>query len=490
MIKDEFWMNVELFKRGIFDKICVFDQRTEKPIRLHKKQVKALELLTDKTTKFVGYGGAARGGKSLLLCLWQLLLRHAYPNTRGLIGRSELINLERTTLKTLNAVLSNYGFTDADYTHNKQKNFIKFHRVDSEILLMDTKYKPSDNMLIKFGSLEITDAAVDESNETNYKVIEAISNRIGTWNNVKYGIEPKLFESFNPSISHVHRRYWIPFEVKRETENKKFIQALPSDNPGDEAKKWLEGKIKDYKSGDLSEAEYQRLILGNFNYQNDPTLLIKFESIGKSAEMRVLPDFEDRFITGDIAGYGSDSMVIVVWYGFVIRDIVVVEQGGGRTVEQVILKLQKEHNVSNKRCIFDSDGIGNLVGGETGLIRDAKRFVNQASPKWVKKEGIKNLKAFCAYKFAERMNEGGYGFYYLYSIPEYWDRATKEMQVLRGLYLDDDFKTRSIVSKDKMKDDLGFSPDFLDTFIMREYFEYAPSNWDLRDPEDTKIMKW
>lgn len=476
MIKEEFYYSVENFKRGRFEKITLYDERTESWIHLHKKQIKALELLTDNVTKHVGYGGAARGGKSLLLVLWQLLGRFAYPNTRGLIGRSELTNLERTTLKTFKSTVSNYGFREkVDYIHNKQKNFISFPTVKSEILLMDTKYKPSDNMLIKYGSLEITDAAVDESNETNYKVIEAISGRVGTWNNVKYGLKGKVFESFNPSVSHVLRRFWLPFEAGEETENKRFVRALPSDNPGIEAQRWLEEKIKDYEAGDMSEAEYQRLILGNFNYQNDPSLLIKYENISKSLYANVKLVNQERYMTTDIAGYGSDWLVIWVWYGFFLMDFKVIERGGGSLIKKEVENLMKLHDIENKNFICDADGIGNIVSGETGIVQGGRMFVNSSRPIWVKNENIANLKAFCAFKFAQRFNSGGYNLSVLKDNPEIWDRLIQEFQALKGKHLDDDFKTRGIITKEEMKNILGFSPDLLDALIMREWFEYSPT---------------
>jgi len=74
-------------------------------IELTKKQTLALDLLEDKSTNEVLYGGAAGGAKSFLGCYWQIKNRLKYPGSRGLIGRAHLKTLKDTTLKTLFEVL-------------------------------------------------------------------------------------------------------------------------------------------------------------------------------------------------------------------------------------------------------------------------------------------------------------------------------------------------------------------------------------------------
>ena len=55
-------------------------------MELSIKQTTALDLLEDKTTNEILFGGGAGGGKTALGCYWQLKMRLKYPNTRGLIG--------------------------------------------------------------------------------------------------------------------------------------------------------------------------------------------------------------------------------------------------------------------------------------------------------------------------------------------------------------------------------------------------------------------
>ena len=63
-------------------------------MKYHQKQIDALNLLAiDNDCRQLLYGGGVGGGKSFLGCDWQIKRRLKYPNTRGLIGRSELKKL-------------------------------------------------------------------------------------------------------------------------------------------------------------------------------------------------------------------------------------------------------------------------------------------------------------------------------------------------------------------------------------------------------------
>ena len=64
------------------------------------KQHIAWQYLTDNETTEIGYGGAAGGGKSYLMCYWLTIMCLQYPKTRYGFARKELKTLKRTTLMT------------------------------------------------------------------------------------------------------------------------------------------------------------------------------------------------------------------------------------------------------------------------------------------------------------------------------------------------------------------------------------------------------
>ena len=51
-----------LFKRGQYEQFCTIKE--DEKVKVHKKQLQVLELLTDKSNIEICYGGAAGGAKS------------------------------------------------------------------------------------------------------------------------------------------------------------------------------------------------------------------------------------------------------------------------------------------------------------------------------------------------------------------------------------------------------------------------------------------
>ena len=149
---------LELFKRGEFDLIT----------RGHEKQKQALQILTDKNTKELAYGGAAGGAKSWTGAVWLVFSCLAYPNTRYFIGREELTRLKESTLVTFFKVCSYYGIDrDIDWKYNAQSHFIEFTN-GSRISLLDLKYQPSDPFYERYGSVEYTSGWIEEAGEVNH----------------------------------------------------------------------------------------------------------------------------------------------------------------------------------------------------------------------------------------------------------------------------------------------------------------------------------
>jgi len=205
------------------------------------KQFQAWEYLFDNETLFIGYGGAAFSGKSYLLCYWLTTMAIAYPETSWGLGRKELVNLKKTTLITLFKVFKECNIlSDIDYNYNQQLNFIQFTN-GSIIYLIDMAYKPSDPLFTRFGGLELTGAAIDESAENDYMAIEILFTRLGRKNNHKYNIKKKLLETFNPAKNHVYQRYYKPYKDNFPNKGVVFIPALPKDNPSPEVEEYVKG---------------------------------------------------------------------------------------------------------------------------------------------------------------------------------------------------------------------------------------------------------
>lgn len=423
------------------------------------KQFKAWEYLSDLATSFVGYGGAAFSGKSYLLCYWLTSMSIAYPGTAWGLGRKQLTVLKKTTLLTLFKVFDEcHIINGVDFKYNQQNNTVTFSN-GSVIFLIDTMSLPSDPLFTRFGGLELTGAAVDESAETDHKAIEVLSTRLGRRLNDKYNLPAKMLETFNPAKNHVFSRYYKPYNDNAEKVDVKFVPALPSDNPSPEVPAYI---ARIMSTG--SKITIERLIKGNFMYDDDPSALIIFNKIQDSFT-NSFAERGEKYITADIARFGSDNTVIGVWDGLVLEKIVTMDKNKVTEAASEILSLANTYSVPISNIIIDDDGVG---GGVTDII-GCNGFVNNSkalpNPETNQDDNFNNLKSQCYFKLSEIINTNKIWF----RPEQYKQLITEELEQVKQKDMDKDGK-KMVIPKDKVKELLGRSPDFSDMIMMRMWF--------------------
>lgn len=429
---------------------------------LTKKQTKALDLLEDNITTEIYYGGAAGGGKSMLGCYWQLKKRFKYPGTRGLIGRSELKNLKRTTLNSFFEVCKVQGLkAEKHYSYNQQASNITFPN-GSEIILADLFSYPSDPNFDNLGSLEITDAFIDEAPQVSDMAKNTVRSRIRYKLN-EYNLTPKMLMTGNPSKGWPYNDFYKPNRDGTLRKDRGFVQALPGDNPN-----LPDSYIESLRGLDRNSRE--RLLEGNWEYDDDPSTLIDYDKIIDCFTNNYLPNGEGC-ITADIARFGSDNTCIGIWSGYRVR----LYSYHGKSVSEVagiIKELQSRYQIPNSKTICDEDGVG---GGVVDILK-CKGFVNNSRPFLNPitriDDNFTNLKSQCYFKLAEVINEGKI-FIDCQNIDDK-EKIIEELENVKQYRMDNDGK-RQVLPKDKIKEQIGRSPDFADALMMRMWFEFKPS---------------
>jgi phage terminase large subunit len=449
---------IELYKRSQYSSIPLGQYPTGEYFYPTIKQIETLELLNNKETSFVGYGGSARSGKSLIECTAIVLECLAYDGIAWGLGRKELTTLKRTVLLTLFKQLEFYGMNDGDYNYNQQLNRIDFNN-GSTIFLIDTAYKPSDPLNTRFGGFELTRCAVDESNETNEDVIIKLYERTGWRHNDTYGLKRKVFECFNPAKNHVYKRYYKPFRDGAQGMFKRFIAALPSDNPHPSVKEWIEDIIK---TGDTVTIERQ--VNGNFDYDDDPRALCDFDAISDLFTNEHIQGGKG-YISADLAMKGRDKFIGGYWSGMVCNVSIDMDKSSAREIELKLKELKIVKNVGNSNIVADADGLGAYL---ESYIKNIKTFHGGSSA--VDKLKYGNLKDECAYKLAEFINKR---MMRIICSPDQEERIKEELSIcLKAESLTIDKK--KIIKKDAMKVLLGRSPDYLDMLLMKMVFHIKP----------------
>ena len=417
-----------------------------------KTQKECLKYLFDNKTKEVLFGGAAGGGKSWVGVSYLILMCIDYPRTRYLMGRSKLDALKKTTLNTFFEVCTAWNLKAIeDYTFNGSSNVITFYN-GSEIILKDLFLYPSDRNFDSLGSLEITGAFIDEANQITEKAKNVVASRL-RYKLDENGLIPKMLMTCNPAKNWVYTEYYRPAKDNTIKPYRKFIQSLVGDNA-------YISKHYEKQLFELDELSKQRLLYGNWEYDATNDSLIQYDAIINMFSQQGIDG--DKYISCDVARFGSDRTVIMLWQGLHLRIVRTLLKSSVNEVVEAVRQLQQEFQVNLHNIIVDEDGVG---GGVKDYLR-CQGFVNNS--KALKNENYQNLKTQCYYKLADLINKGQVGI--SCSDVNVKNHIIEECEQVRTKDADKDNKLQ-IIPKDTIKAILGRSPDYSDALAMRMYYE-------------------
>lgn len=185
-------------------------------------------------------------------------------------------------------------------------------------------------------------------------------------------------------------------------------------------------------------------------------------------------------MTVDVARQGKDKTVIGFWEGLELYRIEQLEKQATSETEQKVKDLAVIEHIPYSNIMIDEDGIG---GGVVDHLFGVKGFVANSTPLpttseirdrfskienfLIPKRKFSNLKSQCGWKLAELINEHKIAF----KVPDFRDIILEELSaLLRKKDVDSDGKN-TLKPKDKVKEDLGRSPDVGDMLIFRAWFE-------------------
>jgi len=428
-------------------------------MKLSKKQTQAIDILEDKTTNVLLYGGGAGGGKSMLGVYWILKSALKYRKTRWVIGRSRLKTLKETTLQSFFEVCNMQGLkAQVDYTYNETKSLITLHYSESEVLLKDLFRMPSDPHFDGLGSLEISGCFIDECAEITPIAYNILQSRI-RYRLDEHNIIPKVLMTCNPSVGWIYTQFYKKHKSKTLPTNQKFIQSLVTDNPN-----ISKHYIEQLKQTDM--LTQRRLLYGDWEFSDDATRLFHVDSLNDMFTNDFVMKGQ-KFMSVDVARFGRDQSVVCVWNGFRCEQIFTWDKNTLTELADNVQRIANDNMVSRSNIIVDSDGVGGAI---PDILKGVKSFINNSRA--LKGENYKNLKSQCYYKFAERVKKGEV---FINCVdPVMKQNIITEFEICKQYDIDKENKL-SITPKDQIKSMLGRSPDLSDAIIMREFFELRKS---------------
>jgi len=432
----------------------------------NEKQKEAARAWIDDAITDITYGGGKGGGKTYLGV--NLIFGDAltYDATHYFIARKELNDLRKFTIPSIHEVFIDWGLEPNKYLHwHGQDNFFQLPN-ESKVFLLSAKHLPGDPYFERFGSMQMTRGWIEEAGEFHPSAKSNLQASIGRWKNDTYGLTPKLLQTCNPSKNYLYIDYYKPFKAGKLESWKRFIQALPQDN-----KKLPKGYIENLERT-LSKNEKQRLLYGNWEYEDDPSALMDYESIISIFSNIHVIKTGKRCMTADVARFGKDKTKIRIWDGWVVIHYEQMEGKNTREVADKIKELAVKYQVPLTQVVIDEDGIG---GGVVDNFpkNSVKGFIANSRPVNPKPgENYENIKAQCAYIVADKVKKKE--VYEEQNDPVARERLIEDLEQVKEKNTDSQGK-RGILSKEEVKKVLQRSPDDGDTWIMRGLLEVAKS---------------
>lgn len=419
------------------------------------KQRLAYNYLRDGSTKFLCYGGAGGGGKSWLGCEWLMQCCYFLPGTRWFAGRNNLKDSRASISVTFGKVAQWHGFTGYRLTNDG----IEFDN-GSEIIFLDLTYYPvKDPLYERFGSLEFTGGWIEEGGQVNGLAFSVLQTRIGRHLNDKYGIPGKILITCNPKKNWLYDLFYKPWKEGTLEDGYAFVQALVQDNPFA-----TEDYIETLRNTN-DKVTKERLYFGNWEYDDDPAVLCDYDAICDLFTNEHVKPSGVSSGSADLAMKGRDRFVAGHWKGNVCY--IKLDQGysTGKSIETDLKRMMIECSIPRSMMIADSDGLGNYLESYLNGIKEFHGGSRPINPEY------DNLKSECAFKLAEMINKRQIR---VVCTDAQKERIKKELSVLKQDHIDADTRKKGIISKEKMKEILGFSPDYMDMLIMAMIFRIRP----------------
>ena len=437
-----------------------------------------MEALKDPSKLEVGYGGAKAGGKSYFGISWCVEHCVNYAGLRAVIVRRHYTNMQTTIVNTMFKVLDAMGL-EMGVHYKWLSKAMKLEFINGSVMEFKAMPDdPSDPLFKTQGGWEYTIAYFDEANEISQKAYEAVVRTL-RWKNKELGVLPKRLLTFNPSQGWTKTRFWVPLKTDTMPDDRDFIIALPSDNPHNTP------EYLDILRTTGSEEDIQRYFYGNFDYADTESSFVMVDAVYKMFSNKDIGPGK-KYMSVDVAGAGSDDTVITVWDGMNCIKIDKHPVTKTHEVVQLILQTRSQYNIPMTHIVIDETGLGYgvlthpLMEGAVGFMSSRSCIKEETNLHQEQKSGrirvskqrianYYNLRAQCAWRLADRINSGLLAvdcpsvmhdeiFYQLTSLKDITDYGSG--------------KKKQLIGKKQMKADLGGkSPDIVDTFIMRMYFD-------------------
>lgn len=348
----------------------------------------------------------------------------------------------------------------------------------SVVFFKDINHEPSDLEYDRLGSYDLTGDFLDEAQEIHPKAVSVLRGRFSNLEGDGWQTIPKSFYPCNPKRNWVYSEFYRPWKEETLSTDKAFVPSLVTDNPY-VSQAYIDNLAK------ADKVTVQRLLYGNFEYDDTKGLLMKYDSIC-DLFTNTITKGQEKYLIVDVAGTEGDDYIKFGY--FEDMELVEVETRKGLSGEGIIAEIKntaKLKQIPYSHIIVDAIGVGNFVAYSPqleGIIpykgsnAPFRTSVDIARPRASIKHFVTdflNLRAQCAFALADAVNQhkmacrvGGLVKANIIEELSVYIDVTKEGQKRQLVSKTIDTNTQKC-----LKTLLGRSPDDSDLLQMRMYFE-------------------
>ncbi len=434
----------------------------ENNFELSKKQTIALDWLESPGVEELLYGGAKGGGKSVFFCIYALIYaemvinlckikKQEHPPVIGFLGRKRGTDFSKTTLETWKKIVP--------------ASYYKIHEQKKEIVLWDlVRFHfgglDDEENINRFNSAEYGVVGVDQAEELDRDDAGMLRGTQGrsSVNGVRLPI--KTLFTANPGECFLEQDFGL-IEGTTCPDNRKFVQALPSDNNFIDAPAYVNRLMEAWAHHPELIDAYVRGIWGGLK---GGTFLFHRDTCQQSINLNLpIAEYPQILVTCDPAWLGERTDEIVIR---VIKDNRIVdrkdmfnERTNITAAECVKFAMQYKAQL----IVIDSIGIGaGVVDGCKQLIPSNSNLhvvaINSASSPEANTvtEDFLNLRAEMWWTAAKEVAEGKFK---LENDPKLIDELCGVKYIIKNGKI-------KIEDKTDIKKRIGSSPNRADAVIM------------------------
>jgi len=398
--------------------------------------------LSKKHTEIL-YAGTAGTGKTYATALFVLMVCNDYKKSRVGVFRKNLTTARKTVWHTYIKAAEELGVKYTPVKGNEPKITLSSGST-IEFFELDQSKDPDFN---KVKGLELSFAHIDEANEVEEKGKNILLTRIGRWNS--NGVPAWILMTCNPAQGWVRDNFREPANAGTLDSRKAFIQS--------DARELPEKYAEILKS--LPEAEYQRFVLNNWDYSDDPNQLIKYEHIKRNLHEGDITRATSLGI--DVAREGNDQTVFAFSSDTGIEYIETFDQQDTITTAKLVEERLEMYTIGYQDTSVDVIGVG---GGVVDYLHDKGLYVNAYN------SGLRPTKELETMFFKNLRAES------------YWDlrinlendtiKILDNKELIKELLSIKYFvkeKHIQIEAKEQIKKRIGRSPDLADAVVISQY---------------------